>query len=236
MVLRFFSSLFLSLSFAASAFAAEPPNTLTTDEKAAGWKLLFDGATTTGWRAVDKETFPDLSWAVVDGTLKRTGEDKVKRDIVTIEEFENFELEWDWKIAVAGNSGVKYNLVGNLIALGCEFQLLDDAKHPDGISGGPTHQAGALYDLIAPAEGKQLNPPGEWNHCRLLVSGNHVEQWMNGKKLVEFELGSEALKTLVAKSKYQGAVGFGEKTKSPILLQDHGDEVAFRSLKIRVLK
>jgi Domain of Unknown Function (DUF1080) len=227
----------ISLTLAAlafTAFAAEP-NTLSEEEKAAGWKLLFDGKTTAGWRAIGKKDFPSKGWVAEDGTLKHIAKGG-GGDIVTVEDFESFEFTWDWKIAKAGNSGVKYNLVNPNNAVGCEYQLLDDEGHPDGKRGGRLHQTAGLYDLIEPPADRKVNAVGEWNSSRLVVNGNKVEHWLNGAKTVEFELGSDALKTLVAKSKYKNAAGFGVKKAGPILLQDHGDECAFRNIKIRVLK
>jgi hypothetical protein len=212
--------------------AADSPNTLSDVEKADGWKLLFDGSSTAGWLGLGGKPFPATGWVVEDGTLKHT---KGGGDIVTAESYLNFELTWDWKIAKVGNSGVKYNLPDPSKNIGFEFQLLDDENHPDGKKGGALHQTAGLYDLIEPAAGKKVNPPGEWNTCRLVVAGNKVEHWLNGMKTVEFEMGSEALKAAIAKSKYKNVPKFGEKTKSPILLQDHGDEIAFRAVKLRVL-
>jgi len=154
-------------------------------------------------------------------------------DIVTTEFFEDFELTWEWKIGQAGNSGLKYNLPNPTKGVGFEYQMIDDEGHPDGKRGGRLHQTGALYDVIEPAADKKMNAVGEWNSSRVVVKGNHVEQWLNGAKTVEFEMGSDALKELVAKSKFKTNAGFGEKTKSPILLQDHGDEVTVRSIKVR---
>jgi hypothetical protein len=225
--------LFLALSLCAISVIAAEPNTLTADEQAGGWKLLFDGKTTAGWRAIGKKEFPTKGWVVEDGILKHIAK-AGGGDIVTADDYESFEFSWEWKIGPAGNSGVKYNLVDPNKALGCEYQMLDDEKHPDGKRGGGLHQTGGLYDLIAPLE-KKASPVGEWNASRIVVKGNKVEHWLNGGKTAEFELGSEGLLTLVAKSKYKGAAGFGTKKKSPILLQDHGDAAEFRNLKLRTL-
>ncbi len=218
---------------AAHSFAVEPPNTLTAAEKAAGWKLLFDGTTSAGWVAIGTTTFPEKGWAVEGGTIKRVA---ANGDIVTSEQFENFELTWEWNIAEAGNSGVKYNLVDATKNVGFEYQLIDDERNSDGVKGGRLHQTGGLYDLIEPPADKTVKPPGQWNRSRLVVNGNHVEQWLNGAKTVEFEMGSDEIKACIAKSKYAKIAKFGEKTKSPILLQDHGAEIAFRSIKLRPLK
>jgi hypothetical protein len=225
------------LSFAvlaATTFAADP-NTLTAEEKAAGWKLLFDGKTTTGWRAIGKSEFPAKGWVVEEGTLKHIAK-AGGGDIVTAEDYDNFELVWDWKIGKAGNSGVKYNLPDPKKGVGCEYQMLDDAGHPDGQKGGRKHQTAGLYDLIEPLPEAKSKAVGEWNTSRIVVNGNKVEHWLNGAKSVEFEFGSEALKALVAQSKYKMAPGFGIKKPGPILLQDHGDEVVVRNMKVRALK
>lgn len=227
-------TILLALATITAIAFADAPNTLSADEQAAGWKLLFDGKSTTGWRAIGKDEFPAKGWVVEEGSIKHIGKGG-GGDIVTSEDYESFELTWEWKIAEAGNSGVKYNLPNRNQGVGCEYQMIDDEKHPDGVKGGKSHQTAALYDLIAPGE-RKLKPVGEWNSSRLLVNGNHVEQWLNGMKTVEFELGSEEFKALVAKSKYRNNVKFALKVKSPILLQDHGDEVSFRSIKLRVLK
>ena len=221
-------------ALAASAFSAEP-NTLTSEEKAAGWKLLFDGKTTTGWRANGKSEFPAKGWVVEEGTLKHEAKGG-GGDIVTSEDFNDFEFTWDWKIGKAGNSGVKYNFPDPKKGVGCEYQMIDDVGHPDGLKGGRKHQTASLYDLIEPSADAKAKPIGEWNSSRILVQGNKVEHWLNGTKSVEFELGSEAMKELVAKSKYKGATGFGIKKPGPILLQDHGDEVVVRNLKLREIK
>jgi len=223
-----------AFSLIASAALAAEPNTLTPQEKSAGWKLLFDGKTTDGWVAIGKTAFPDKGWSVVEGTLyhmKAAG----GGDIVTADKYENFELTWDWKIGFASNSGVKYNLPNSDKNIGFEYQLLDDENEPDGKRGGRLHQTGSLYDLIEPPADKDLKPIGEWNSSRLVVNGNHVEEWLNGKKTVEFEMGSDDLKERIAKSKYKSVAGFGVKTASPILLQDHGGDVWFRSIKLRGL-
>ncbi len=224
-------SLAFLLSILALAAHAEP-NTLTDAEKSAGWRLLFDGKTTDGWVASGKDSFPSDGWSVEDGALV------VKAgpgggDIVTKDSFSDFELTWEWKVEFGANSGLKYNLPDAKKAVGFEYQLIDDEHHPDGVKGGRLHQTGSLYDAIEPAADKKVNPPGEWNSSRIVVKGNHVEHWLNGAKTVEFELGSEALMALKAKSKFKNAAGWGEKTSSPILLQDHGDGASFRSIKIR---
>lgn len=226
--MRFFLPLF---SLVLMAHAADP-NTLTPEEQKAGWKLLFDGKTNTGWKAIGKKEFPAKGWVVEDGELKRT---TAGGDIVTTEEFDNYELSWEWKISPGGNSGVKYNLPDPTKGLGFEYQMLDDDKNADGAVPGGTHRTASLYDLIAAPADKKVKPVGEWNESKIIVNGNKVEQWLNGGKTAEFEMGSEALKALIAKSKYKSIPNFGVKTKTPILLQDHNSVVSFRSIKIHPL-
>lgn len=225
-------SLALLLPLLALAAHAEP-NTLTADEKKAGWRLLFDGKTTAGWVGIGKMEFPAQGWVVEDGALVH----KAKGgggDIVTKESFSDFELAWEWKVEPGANTGLKYNLPDAKKAVGFEYQLIDDEGHPDGKKGGRSHQTASLYDALEPAADKQTKPIGEWNASRIVVKGNHVEHWLNGAKTVEFELGSSALMEAKAKSKFKNTAGWGEKQTSPILLQDHGDGAAFRSIKIRV--
>ena len=229
-----FLTAFSLLVLTALAAPAVELNTLSPDDEKAGWRLLFDGKTTKGWVGIGKKEFPKQGWGVEDGTLKHT-KGGGGGDIVTEELFDDFELSFEWRIGEAGNSGLKYNLPDPKKGVGCEYQLIDDERHPDGKRGGAKHQTAGLYDLIEPATDKRVNPVGEWNESRLIVKGNHVEHWLNGAKTVSYEFGSDALKELIAKSKYKSAPGFGVKTKSPILLQDHGDEAAFRNIKVRTL-
>ncbi len=222
-----------ALLFCAAIANAGEPNKLTEQESAAGWKLLFDGTSTAGWVGIGTTEFPAKGWSASDGTLRHE-KGGGGGDLVTAQNHLNFELSWEWKIGEAGNSGVKYNLPNPAKNVGFEFQMLDDAKHPDA-KRGTIHQTGALYDLIEPDAARKTKPAGEWNQSRLLVDGAHVEQWLNGAMTLSFEIGSPDLLERVAKSKYAKVNGFGIKTSSPILLQDHGDEVVFRDLKIRDL-
>ncbi|HET6408348.1 MAG TPA: DUF1080 domain-containing protein, partial [Chthoniobacteraceae bacterium] len=188
--------------------------------------------TTTGWVGLGKEAFPEKGWVVEDGTLKHVAKGG-GGDIVTAEHFDDFELEWEWRIAPGANGGLKYNLPDASKAVGCEYQLIDDLQHPDVKAHDGTRTTASLYDVLKPAPDKKLKPVGEWNSSRILVKGNHVEHWLNGTKTVEFEFGSDALKAAIAQSKFKNTSGWGVKTKSPILMQDHGDEVAVRSMKIK---
>ena len=224
----------LTVSLLSLRAFGEDPNTLTNAEKADGWKLLFDGQSTAGWLGLGGKPFPEKGWSVVDGALHHA-KGGGGGDIVTADAYEDFELTWEWKIAAGGNSGLKYNLPEPAKGVGFEYQLLDDLKHPDAQLHAGTRTTGSLYDVIGARVDKKLNPAGEWNSSRILVKGNHVEQWLNGVKTVEFEMGSEALKKAIAASKFKANAAFGVKTKSPILIQDHGDEISLRALKIRVI-
>jgi hypothetical protein len=225
-------AILLALLAALPAFAAEP-NTLTAEEQAAGWKLLFDGESTQGWKGLGKKEFPKDGWKVEGGEL-RLAKGPGGGDIVTEEQFGDFELTWEWRIPAGANSGLKYNLPDPGKGVGCEYQLIDDTGHPDGKAAAGKRTTASLYDVLPPAAGRKLNPPGEWNTSRIVVQGNRVEHWLNGAKTVEFEFGSEALKAAIAQSKFKSTPGWGVKTRSPILLQDHNDEIAFRNMKIRV--
>ena len=219
------------------------PNTISEYEKKNGWKLLFDGKSTKGWRGAYKEKFPEKGWEVKEGelcVLASTGAESTNGgDIVTLEEFVDFELVADFKITEGANSGIKYyvtekeNNKGS--AIGLEFQILDDKNHPDAKLGRDGNRTiSSLYDLIT-AKNKRVNPIGEWNTARIVSKNNHVEHWLNGMKVLEYERGSKEFRELVAASKYKDWPAFGEAPKGRILLQDHGNKVSFRSLKIRNL-
>jgi 3-keto-disaccharide hydrolase len=236
----------LALGFLAcqSPPGAAAPNTLTAREKKAGWKLLFDGRTMNGWRGAYMETLPSRGWEVRDGALlvneSGGGEAAFGGDLVTIDEYGDFELLVDFKLTEGANSGIKYFVIeaepktpGS--AKGLEYQLLDDARHPDaklGIKGNRT--CASLYDLI-PAVNKPPVPVGEWNQARILVRGTHVEHWLNGVKVLEFERGGPEFLARKAESKFKDIPGFGVYPAGHILLQDHGNRVFFRNIKIRVL-
>lgn len=211
--------------------AAQPPNSLTYAEEAAGWKLLFDGFTTAGWRGYGLDTMPS-GWAVVKGALTRVGP---TRDIITREEFGDFELRLQWKIAPGGNSGIMYRVheSGNPSYFsGPEMQVLDDARNEDGKSA--LTSAGSDYALY-PAPRGVVKPAGEWNSVRLVVKGNHVEHWLNGRKIVDYTLHSADWKARVAKSKFAAWKEYGQYPRGHIALQEHGFKVQFRNVKIREL-
>jgi Domain of Unknown Function (DUF1080) len=214
----------------AASFGAAP-NTLTDAERAAGWRLLFDGQTTAGWRNYGKPGISD-GWRVQDGALTRVGP---AGDIITDDQFKNFDLMLEWKIAPGGNSGIFYRASEDSDAIywnAPEMQVLDDARHPDGQS--RLTSAGAAYGLY-PAPPGIVKPANEWNAVRIVVNGNHVEQWLNGVKVVAYDFGSPDFQAKVKDSKFAPHPNFGRNAVGHIGLQDHGDQVAFRNIKIRVL-
>jgi hypothetical protein len=209
----------------------ETVNTLTPAEKAAGWRLLFDGATTTGWRSFGKGAM-STGWTVEAGALSCGSKGG---DIVTIDQFSDFELTFEWKIGAGGNSGVFYRATEDSTSIwhsAHEYQVLHNAGHADGRK--PETTAGAAYALYAPAQ-DVTKQPGEWNHSRIVAKGTHVEHWLNGVKLLEFEIGSPDWSDRIAKSKFAPYPRFGKATRGFIALQDHGDPVSYRNIKIRVL-
>jgi hypothetical protein len=219
------------------------PNTLSDYERENGWKLLFDGTSTKEWRGVYKDKFPEKGWEVKDGELvvlsSNGAESTNGGDIITLDEFADFELVVDFKITEGANSGIKYYVTekekNTGSAIGLEYQILDDKNHPDAKLGRDGNRTVAsLYDLIT-AKDKRVNPIGEWNTARIISKNNHVEHWLNGMKVLQYERGSKEFRELVAASKYKIWPDFGEAVKGHILLQDHGNQVSFRSLKIRKL-
>jgi len=231
--------------------AAARPNELTAAERAIGWRLLFDGRTLSGWRGLGYDSVPTAHWKVADGAIEKIASGNVPKladgqpahggDLMTVDSFGDFELAFEWKVAPGANSGVKYNVserlsmsqAPNHAALGFEYQILDDDRHEDGKL--PSHRAGALYDLIAPNARKHVRPVGEWNRSRIVFRGRHGEHWLNGEKIVEFDLGTPRMDSLIAASKYRSIPGFADRREGGghIVLQDHGDEAYSRSIKVR---
>ncbi len=227
------------------AVSSSTLNTLSEQEKTEGWKLLFDGKTTYGWRGAHKDSFPEGGWIIENGELivqaADGGESRNGGDIVTMDEYSNFDLRLEFKLTEGANSGIKYFVTEkeqpNGSAIGLEYQILDDERHPDAKLGNHegSRTVASLYDLIK-AENKTVKPMGEWNEARIVSNGAHVEHWLNGNKVLEYERGSEAFKKLVAESKYKIWENFGEAPRGHILLQDHGNKVSFRNIKIKVLE
>ncbi len=217
-------------------------NTISDEEQAQGWKLLWDGKTTTGWRGAKATSFPQHGWKVENGELvvlkAGGGESTNGGDIVTTKKYKNFELSVDFRITEGANSGIKYFVdtetnKGAGSSIGCEFQILDDEKHPDaklGVKGNRT--LGSLYDLI-PAPVTKPFRPGVYNTARVIVKGDYVEHWLNDVKIVEYKRNTQMWRALVAYSKYKDWPAFGEAAEGNILLQDHGDKVHFKNIKIR---
>ncbi len=259
-----FVALFVTVSFSVilagsvSSFANREQgnskiNTLTNAEKRNGWRLLFDGKTFNGWRGLGRDHVPNGTWVIEDGQIKKVNTGDVKSlsdgrlvengDLITTETFENFELSFEWKINKAGNSGLKYNVSEEMCrengsefaALGFEYQLLDDGDEAYKGILKPSQFTGSLYDLI-PSKNIVLMPVGDFNSSRILVDGNHVEHWLNGVKVVEYEFGSKELDEAYKASKFNKIPGFQNKRKAHIVLQNHNDESWFRNIKIRELK
>ncbi len=218
-----------------------PANSLSDKEIKDGWKLLFDGKTTNGWMNAKTRQFPPDGWTIKDGCLIVSPATKTNGrsgDIVSAEKFRNFELYIEFKYTQGANSGIKYFIDidrdnGQFASIGCEYQILDDKNHPDakaGIAGNRT--LAGLYDLIAPKP-KKDHGPEKWNSALIIVNGSHVKHFLNGEVTVEYDRGTPEWKKLVADSKFKNIPGFGENTEGHILLQDHGNIVAFRNIRIK---
>lgn len=212
-------------------------NTLTESEKAEGWKLLFDGKSMEHFKGFRKDEVPS-AWKIEDGAITLAGEGG--GDLITKDQYKNFELSIDWKISEGGNSGIMYHVsedtvYHNTYNSGPEMQVLDDERHPDakaGVNG--NRQAGALYDLI-PVSTPAVKPAGQWNTARLVVKDGHVEHWLNNKKVVEYQIGNPEWDSLIQKSKFAPMKGFGREETGHIALQDHGNKVWYKNIKIRPL-
>jgi hypothetical protein len=265
-----FAGVFASaLACSSPAFAAD--NELMPAEKSAGWKLLFDGKSFANWEDPAKKSPPGDAFTIEDGSIRVMARPKIVEELFSSDLFADFELAWDWKISHAGNSGVKYRIQDHLFlaaqrtpkfedlvnlsfdprparrergqdyVVGFEFQMVDNTSNPDATRGGALHQAGALYDVVAPSK-DATKPAGEFNHSRLIVRGDHVEHWMNGEKVVDASLKSPAVKEAMSKrwgpdSPVTKLLVEQPKKRCPITLQNHGDSDAwFKNIKIRELK
>lgn len=226
------------------------PNTLTKVEIADGWQLLFDGKSFDGWRGIGIEGIPEGHWKIVNGAIQKIASGDVPTrpdgqplkggDLMTKKTYKDFELKFEWKISPGGNSGVKYNVIeevsiknGWTSALGYEYQVLDDDKHSDNLN--PTHRSGSLYDMIE-AKGKTLKPVGEFNTARIVFVGNHLEHWLNGKKVVEADTDTPEFEAIFQKSKYHKHPNFTVHKNAHIVLQDHGNDCWYRNIKIKIIK
>ncbi len=253
----FAALLVLALGFSACSGAdAEAPGAgkyadeaFSSDISPDDWRPLFDGETLNGWIGLGRDAVPEGHWQVMDGTIRKVasgnvpvaedGQPLVGGDLMTTDTFGDFEFAFEWKVAEGANGGVKYNVSEELstshlpryAALGFEYQVLDDERHPDGAL--PSHQAGALYDMIPAGDAKALKPVGEWNESRIVFSGMHGEHWLNGVMVVEYDMDSPRFDSLLAASKYADIEGFADRRAGHIVLQDHGDDVWFRNLRIQ---
>jgi hypothetical protein len=228
-------------AFPAMLPAADPGlhNVLSAAEQQQGWRLLFDGKTTSGWRGFQKTAFPAHGWTVADGCLKCLGQKG--GDLVTTGKFTDFELTWEWRLSPGGNSGVKYFIDENRAdvkgkvytsAIGHEYQMIDDNNYPEPLTA--EQKTGGFYAVLAPTNA-QPKPVGEFNQSRLVVSGKQVEHWLNGALVAAYQTDSAEVAAGIARSKFKHVPGFADKIATPILLQDHNTMVWFRDLKLRPL-
>ena len=239
MMIRFAAVVLLAAStvLLAQASQATAP-ALSAAERAEGWRLLFDGATTKGWRGFKKPAFPVRGWAIESGTIKHLASGGAPSpdsgDIITTDVFDDFDLRFEWRVVPGANSGVKYFVTEDREGpIAHEYQVIDDERHPDAKIG-VERQTAAFYDVLEPKD-RKLKPAGEWNTGRIVATGPTVEHWLNGGRVLSFELDSPALRAAIADSKFKGVERFGKMHKGHILIQDHGDQVWYRAVRIRSL-
>jgi len=233
-MLRFCMACGVALVPLAGSIVVAAPNQLTPAEASSGWRLLFDGESTAGWHRFQQQSFPQKGWVVEDGWLHCLGQGG--GDILSDLEVEAFDLKWEWKLEPGGNSGLKYCVLETRkTALGHEYQMLDDEKNEDARLAQGKRVTASFYDVLKPTVKPPSKPMGQINESRIVVKSNHVEHWLNGVKVLEYECGSESVRAAVAESKFRNTPGFGNCVKGHLLLQDHGSKVWFRSIKIRDL-
>lgn len=255
------NNLFLSALLSLALFAchssdpdtAPVPNTLTDQEVSDGWELIFDGETLQGWRGLNMQEVPEKQWVVEDGTIKIVSRDSIPAgtdgdplpgaDLLLDRPLNNFEFAFEWKLSPVANSGIKYNVSEELSAvqgnphsaLGFEYQILDDPEYPQ-LEDNPRWSTSSLYELVEPGPNAHLNPQDEWNTGRIHFSGNYGEHWLNGERVLTFELDSEEMTSALVASKWADINDFGIRHENAyIILQDHGDTVWYRNLKLREL-
>ncbi|MDR3262300.1 MAG: DUF1080 domain-containing protein [Tannerella sp.] len=226
---------------------SQADNQLTEQEKKDGWQLLFNGETMTGWRRIYTDGFPKNGWHIDSGCLiverSEGGESANGGDLITVKEYGDFELTFEFNITAGANSGIKYFVDESLgdpksaYGFGPEYQIIDDDAHPifktDKIPVGC--KIGGLYELIEAPDTKKVNPPGQWNTGKIVSKDRYVEHWLNGERMLGYVLGSDEFKALVQKSKFRDKEGYGRTPKGHILIQDHGDKVMYRNIKLKEL-
>jgi hypothetical protein len=223
---------------AAQSGETQVANSLTADEKSAGWVLLFDGRSLEGWRGYKKPDAASTRWKVEEGRLTVAagdgGDTRGALDLISKDTFDTFELTFDWRISQGGNSGVKYFVLEDRdAAIGHEYQIIDDERHPDA-KVGPKRQTSAFYDVLAAIK-PPTSPAEQVNQSRIVVRGTSVEHWLNGARVLQYQLSSPELQQAIDASKFKGIERFGKLHKGHILLQDHGDRVWYQNVKIRRL-
>jgi Domain of Unknown Function (DUF1080) len=239
--MRLLATLFVCLPALLGPSAVAAQNALTPEEQREGWRLLFDGRSMAQWRGYRQPDIRALRWTVKDGCLALPPADHADtrgaRDLVTRDEFDDFELAWDWRVAEGSNSGVKYFVQETRPdAIGHEYQLIDDARHEDAKERNGRRGTAAFYDVLAaPLARDKVRPAGTFNHSRILVRANHVEHWLNGALVLQYELDTDQLRAAIADSKFKDVAGFDRHQRGHLLLQDHGDAICFRNIKVRQL-